>query len=77
MTELLQRAEQAGWGVVVLLGDSDYYGRFGFETAAALGIVYPPVGPESPYFQARRTGRDDPSPEGSFRYIWEDPETSP
>jgi putative acetyltransferase len=39
MTELLGRAERAGLPFVVLLGNPDYYGRFGFEPSGPLGIV--------------------------------------
>jgi predicted N-acetyltransferase YhbS len=60
----------AGWPAVVLLGEPSYYRRFGFEPAGSAGIVYPPVGPDSPHFQVRRlSGRR--SPEGRFTYGWE------
>ena len=71
MTELLQRAEDAGWPAVVLLGNPQYYERFGFEHAGRTGVVYPLVGSESPYFQLRRLSLYTPSLEGSFAYCWE------
>jgi putative acetyltransferase len=72
ITELLRRTDEQNWPLVVLLGDPRYYGRFGFEPAGPFGIVYPPVGADSPYFQVRwRTGVD-PSLRGQFRYCWED-----
>lgn len=71
MVELLRRAGDAAWPAVVLLGDPEYYERFGFEHAGRTGVVYPPVGPESPYFQIRRLSRYTPSLHGSFAYCWE------
>lgn len=70
MTELLRRAEDAGWPAVVLLGNPDYYGRFGFEPAGPIGLVYAPVDPELPYFQIARLSGDRPLT-GTFVYCWE------
>ena len=72
LTELLRRTDEEDWPLVVLLGDPRYYGRFGFEPAGPFGIVYPPVGADSPYFQVRWLTRVDPSLHGQFRYCWED-----
>jgi len=71
MTELLRRVETAGWPLIVLLGEPDYYGRFGFERAVPLGIVYPPVGPDSEAFQVLRLSQYDDSWRGDFAYCWE------
>ncbi len=71
MTDLLRRAEDAGWPLVVVLGNPEYYGRFGFEPAEPLEVVYEPVGAENPHFQVRRLSRYDPSLRGSFTYCWE------
>lgn len=71
MTELLARADAAGWPGVVLLGDPAYYGRFGFEPARTVGVVYEPVGADSPYFQIRRLAAHHPSIGGTFTYSWE------
>jgi putative acetyltransferase len=71
MTTLLERAEADGWPMVAILGDPAYYGRFGFEPSAPFGIVYPPVGEGSPYFQVRRLSAFDPAISGTFRYCWE------
>jgi putative acetyltransferase len=73
MTELLDRADARGWPLVVLLGSTEYYPRFGFESAAPFGIEYEPVGDGNPHFQVRRLSRYDPSYTGSFRYCWELP----
>jgi putative acetyltransferase len=72
LTELLRRTDQEGWPLVVLLGDPRYYGRFGFEPAGPFGIVYQPVGADSPYFQVRWSTGVDPSLRGQFHYCWED-----
>jgi len=74
MTELLARADAVGWPFVLLLGDPDYYGRFDFEPAGPLGIVYPPVGADSQHFQIRRVRDLDASAwRGTFTYCWELP----
>lgn len=71
MAELLRRAEQAGLPLLVVLGDPTYYSRFGFEPAGPLGIRYPPVGENSPYFQVRRLTTYQPGSGGAFTYCWE------
>lgn len=43
--EGLDRARRDGWQVVVVLGDPDYYRRFGFEPALAAGFESPYAGP--------------------------------
>jgi putative acetyltransferase len=52
---------------VVLLGSPDYYGRFGFRVASALGIT-PPVAEWDPYFQVRTLSAYTPALRGAFRY---------
>ena len=47
----LERCRELGAVGVVLLGDPDYYSRFGFVAASTFGLVYEPVG-EHPAFQA-------------------------
>ncbi|MDQ4059819.1 MAG: GNAT family N-acetyltransferase, partial [Pseudomonadota bacterium] len=37
----LERAGQRGHRAVILVGDPDYYGRFGFERALTLGLSLP------------------------------------
>lgn len=59
--------------MAVLLGDPRFYGRLGFEAAGPLGLVYPPVGPDDPHFQARRLSSFGPSLRGEVRYCWEAP----
>ena len=71
MTELLDRADDLGWPMAVLLGNPEFYGRFGFEAAGPLGLVYRPVGQGDPHFQARRLSSFESSLRGEVRYCWE------
>jgi putative acetyltransferase len=41
LREGLERAAQGDWAAVVVVGHPDFYPRFGFEPAAALGISPP------------------------------------
>jgi hypothetical protein len=41
MRESLRRALELGHGIVLLVGDLSYYGRFGFRPAAPKGITMP------------------------------------
>lgn len=60
-------AERIAAPVVVLLGDPDYYGFFGFVPASRLGISSP--GPwEDRYFQALSLRAWRPEMAGPFRY---------
>lgn len=77
MTELLRRAEESGLPLVVLLGRPGYYGRFGFEPSAPLGICYRVVGEGNPHFQVRRFAGYDPSYRGDFTYCWEADDDDP
>ncbi len=69
MTELIDRADRQGWPLLALLGNPAYYGRFAFEPAGALAIVYPPV--DGPAFQVRRLTAYDGTWRGTFTYAWE------
>jgi putative acetyltransferase len=71
MTELVSRVESEELPLVVLLGSPAYYGRFGFEPAGPLGIIYRPVGAGNPDFQVRRFPNYDPLYRGDFTYCWE------
>lgn len=73
MRDIVSRANGAGWPLIVLLGDPRYYERFGFEPAAPLGIVYPPVGRDNEAFQVLRLSGYDDSSCGEFAYCWELP----
>lgn len=54
---LIGAARQAGWPLLVVLGDPAYYGRFGFEPASRYGLRYEPAGDGDPHFQALPLGR--------------------
>ena len=71
MTELLVRAEQQRWPGVVVLGNPAYYGRFGFQPAGPLGVIYETVGRDSPFSQMRSLSSFDSSIGGTFHYCWE------
>ncbi len=71
MAEVVGRAERAGHLALLVLGSTDFYGRFGFEPAGPHGLVYPPVGAESPAFQVRRLAGDISRLHGEFAYCWE------
>jgi putative acetyltransferase len=60
-------AEQAAEPVVVLLGDPEYYGFFGFVPASRLGIGSPGDW-EDRYFQALTLRAWRPEMAGDFRY---------
>jgi len=71
MTELLGRLDQQGFLLVVVLGDPNYYGRFGFQPSGSLGAHYPPAGTGSPHFQVLRLGGSRNRCAGSYAYSWE------
>lgn len=60
----LARAEAAGVGLVLVLGDQNFYGRFGFDTMLAEGIEVAWAGP---YF-AGLTLIDTAAPRGKATY---------
>ncbi len=68
---LVDAATSRAWPLLVLLGDPDYYARFGFEPAGTLGLDYAPAGAGSPHFQARRLQDYDARLRGTFTYCWE------
>ena len=68
---LIRTAEARDWPLLVLLGDPAFYGRFGFEPAAPLGLSYAPVGAGNPHFQARPLPGHTAAMRGVFAYCWE------
>ena len=60
----LDRASEAGIGLVLVLGDQNFYGRFGFDTMLAEGIEVAWAGP---YF-AGLTLIDTAPPQGRAAY---------
>ena len=71
MGALIDAATDQHWPLLVLLGDPAYYGRFGFEPAAPLGLSYAPVGAANPHFQARKLPGHAEALRGEFSYCWE------
>lgn len=71
MQELLRRVGTAGWPLALLLGDSRYYARFGFEPAARFGITYQPVGAGNPHFMVRVFSTFTVRDNAIFTYCWE------
>lgn len=63
-----ERAKQAGYPLVVILGDSAYYGRFGYQKASQFGI-YPPT-PDFPedYFLVKVLAEIAELPSGKVTY---------
>src|SRR5688572_7730935 len=67
MHAVLGAADALGESLVALLGNPDYYSRFGFGPAAALGIEAPDS-QWGRYFQARALSAYDGTQFGTFRY---------
>jgi putative acetyltransferase len=67
MRASLAAAATTDWPLIALLGHADYYPRFGFESADALGLRCPyPAAPE--HWMAYRLPAHDPALRGAFRY---------
>jgi putative acetyltransferase len=62
----LQLLAKKGEALVFVLGEPDYYGRFGFSAELAAGFISPFPGP---YFQLRRLAGDVPV-SGSVHYAY-------
>lgn len=67
MYAVLGAADALDEPVVVLLGHTDYYPRFGFEPATRFGIT-PPVPEWGDHFQARPLSTYDSHIRGPFQY---------
>ena len=67
MHAVLGAADALDEPLVVLLGHTDYYPRFGFRRASELGIDAP-VADWGAHFQARAMSAYDPAVRGAFRY---------
>jgi putative acetyltransferase len=67
MHAVLGAADALGEPLVVLLGSTEYYPRFGFRLAGEYGIT--PQRPEwAPHFQVRTLAAYEPSLRGAFAY---------
>lgn len=51
----VSRARDAGWDGIFVLGDPDYYERFGFDCAAASGFASPYAGPHFMFLKLSTT----------------------
>ncbi|MEV1290088.1 N-acetyltransferase [Micromonospora sp. NPDC049679] len=67
MHAVLGAADALGEPLVVLLGHTDYYPRFGFRPALEYGVT-PPEPRWGAHFQARPLTAYDPSIRGEFAY---------
>jgi putative acetyltransferase len=67
MHAVLAAADAMGVALIALLGSTRYYSRFGFVSAAQLGIVTPDRA-WGQHFQVRTLAAYDPQITGSFRY---------
>ena len=67
MHAVLGAADALGEAVVALVGDPDYYGRFGFVPASSLGIEAPDAA-WGHFFQARPLTAYDASARGRFAH---------
>lgn len=61
----LDRARAAGWDAVFVLGDPEYYTRFGFDPKLAAGFASPYAGPN---FMALALSGDLPQISGKVEY---------
>ena len=71
MRQVIRRGDLARLPLFLLLGDPDYYERFGCEPAASLGAWYSQTGPGDPHFMLRRLEAFCLCPEGEYHYAWE------
>ena len=67
MHAVLAAADALDEPLVALVGDTEYYQRFGFRPAGELGVT-PPVAWWAPHFQVRILSAYQPDLHGSFRY---------
>ncbi|WP_353952852.1 N-acetyltransferase [Knoellia sp. S7-12] len=67
MASVIASADQRGDAAIVLLGDPDYYGHFGFVAAATLGVGAPGPWPQE-QFQIKTLRAWRPAQAGPFRY---------
>lgn len=61
----VNRARQEGWAAIFVLGDPDYYARFGFNRATAAGFTSPYAGP---HFMALTLSPSLPATAGELRH---------
>lgn len=67
MHAIIAAADAVGEPLIALLGDPDFYGRFGFVEASRLGVAAPDI-EWGAHFQVRTLTDCPPSVTGTFRY---------
>lgn len=60
-------ANDLGFAAIIVLGDGDYYGRFGFEVSSIFGI-FPPFEVEEENFRLKRLASFDKTLKGTVIY---------
>ena len=68
ISEALERAEKAGEPAVIVEGIPEYYPRFGFERASALGFVPPSPGMPDAAFMVKKLAGYTPDLAGRIVY---------
>ena len=68
MEETIRVADARGEPLLLIEGDPDYYGRFGFTRADAHGIEPPPEARAPQYFMLRPLAKYDPALRGRASY---------
>jgi putative acetyltransferase len=68
MEETIRIAEARGEPLLLIEGNPDYYERFGFSRADAVGIEAPPETPAAKYFMVRPLSAYDPTFKGRAVY---------
>ena len=61
----VNRARSEGWAAIFVLGDPNYYERFGFEREAAVGFTSPYAGP---HFMVLKLSPSLPATTGELRH---------
>jgi len=61
----VNRARSEGWPAIFVLGDPNYYERFGFDRKAAAGFMSPYVGP---HFMVLKLSPSLPDTTGELRH---------
>lgn len=63
----LQKADEMKYSCAVVLGDPNYYGRFGFQTSKPFGILSP-FDVEDKHFMVKKFSNFDERIKGTVRY---------
>ena len=71
VAEAVRQLKAQRFPIVVLLGDPNYYERFGFGPSGPSGIHYLPVGMNNPHFQFLQLNEERGALTGEYVYNWE------